>query len=66
MDFLTNLFSNLQTTVKHHDIVSFCEAVRAENRLDDAGLTRHEIRQGMILFLQNSDIRTLYTQTKEV
>ena len=25
-----------------------------------------EIRQWMILFLQNSDVRTLYTQTKEV
>ena len=28
--------------------------------------TRLEIRQRMILFLQNSDVRTLYTQTKEV
>ena len=28
--------------------------------------TRLEIRQWMILFLQNSDVRTLYTQTKEV
>ena len=25
--------------------------------------TRPEIMQGMILFLQNSDVRTLYTQT---
>ena len=29
-------------------------------------VTRHEIGQWMILFLQNSDVRTLYTQTKEV
>ena len=28
--------------------------------------TRLEIGQWMILFLQNSDVRTLYTQTKEV
>ena len=28
--------------------------------------TRLEIRQWMILFLQNSDVRTLYRQTKEV